>query len=199
MDTNPPDSQAQLDLNDILIAEFQYIAQTAFQANEDRARVSNFYFVTLAAAVAAIIGTKIEGTSTVGVYLGFSIMFAVLSAVGLITLLQLARLRTAWTESARAMNIIKQYYMERFQELQPEKAFAWNMNTIPPLNKQKSVAFLLSLSIMIVDAATISAATIYLSLTLGALPMDQAWLLIAFLTGAVYFIVQYVWYMNWLS
>ncbi len=199
MDTDQTDHPAQLDLNDILIAEFQYIAQTAFQANEDRARVSNFYFVTLAAAVAAIIGTKIEGTFTTGVYLGFSIMFAVLSAVGLITLLQLARLRTAWTESARAMNIIKQYYLQQFPDAKLEKAFAWTMNTIPPVNKRKSVAFLLAISIMIVDAATIAAATIYLSLTLGASPMDQLWLLIATLAGVIYFLVQYVWYMNWLT
>ena len=35
-----------LDVNDILIAEFNYIASTAFQANEDRARVSNYYLMT---------------------------------------------------------------------------------------------------------------------------------------------------------
>ena len=31
------------DANQILIAEYQYIAQTAFQVNEDRARVAVFY------------------------------------------------------------------------------------------------------------------------------------------------------------
>ena len=33
--------QQSLDPNEILVAEFEYIATTAFQANEDRARVSN--------------------------------------------------------------------------------------------------------------------------------------------------------------
>ena len=32
--------------NDLLVAEFNYIANAAFQANEDRARVSQFFFVT---------------------------------------------------------------------------------------------------------------------------------------------------------
>jgi len=32
--------------NDFLVAEFNYIANAAFQANEDRARVSQFFFVT---------------------------------------------------------------------------------------------------------------------------------------------------------
>ena len=50
-----------LDVNEILVAEFEYIAKTAFQANEDRARVSNYYLMTAGAAVAAILGAKIEG------------------------------------------------------------------------------------------------------------------------------------------
>jgi hypothetical protein len=36
-----PEDHPKLDPYAILIAEFQYIAQTAFQANEDRARVSS--------------------------------------------------------------------------------------------------------------------------------------------------------------
>ena len=199
MNTEELHQQENLDLNDMLIAEFQYIAQTAFQANEDRARVSNFYFVTAAAAAAAIVGAKIEGTSTTGVYLGFSALFAVLSVVGLLTLLQLARLRTAWTESVKAMNLIKNYYIDHFQDLHPENAFAWTIDSIPPVTKRKSVAFLLALSIMIVDAVTASVSSIYLGLALGATPMDNAWLLIGIFAGVVIFFVQYLWYMNWLK
>jgi hypothetical protein len=36
----------ELPANDLLVAEFNYIANAAFQANEDRARVSQFFFVT---------------------------------------------------------------------------------------------------------------------------------------------------------
>ena len=191
--------QEKLDLDNILIAEFQYIAQTAFQANEDRARVSNYYLVTTAAAVAAIIGAKIENTSTTGVYLGFSLLFAVLSVIGLITLLQLARLRTAWTESAKAMNKIKQYYIEHFSELDPEKAFAWTTKSIPPANKRNSVAFLLAVSIILVSGVTLATSAIYLGLALGAAPLDSLWFFLSILSGIVFIIVQYLWYTNWLK
>ena len=53
--------QESLDVNEILVAEFEYIAATAFQANEDRARVSNYYLMSAGAAVAAILGARIEG------------------------------------------------------------------------------------------------------------------------------------------
>ncbi len=45
----------KLNVEDILKAEFEYIAHTAFQANEDRARVSSFYFVSVGSVVAAIL------------------------------------------------------------------------------------------------------------------------------------------------
>jgi len=47
--------QRPLDVNEILVGEFEYIAKTAFQANEDRAWVSNYYLMTAGAAVAAIL------------------------------------------------------------------------------------------------------------------------------------------------
>src|SRR5512136_929916 len=106
MSSNPSTANANLDPNDILIAEYNYIAQTAFQANEDRARVSNYYFVTAAAVIGAILSAKLEAGSAPGVYFGFSGLFFILSLVGLTILLQLARLRTAWQDSARAMNVI---------------------------------------------------------------------------------------------
>jgi hypothetical protein len=199
LETRLSQPKQQLDLNVILNAEFQYIAQTAFQANEDRARVSNYYFVTTVAAVAAIVGSKIEGAFTSGVYLGFSVLFAVLSVVGLITVLQLARLRTAWTESVKAMNFIKQYYVDNIHDLNTEQAFAWTMNSIPPINKRKSIAFLLAVSIMIVDAVTFTTSSVYLGLALGARPLNYDWLIIGVIAGSFFFLVQFLWYVNWLK
>ena len=43
---------------DLLKAEYEYIAQTAYQANEDRARGASFYFVSVGSIVAAILGTQ---------------------------------------------------------------------------------------------------------------------------------------------
>ena len=63
MSDNLTTSTSQLDPNTILIAEFEYTTQPAFQANEDRARVSSYYFVTAAALVAAIFGVNVEATT----------------------------------------------------------------------------------------------------------------------------------------
>ena len=37
----------KLNADEILKAEYGYIADTVFQANEDRSRVTSFYFVTV--------------------------------------------------------------------------------------------------------------------------------------------------------
>jgi len=43
---NPTTAVPHLQSGEILIAEYAYIAKSAFQANEDRARVSTYYVVT---------------------------------------------------------------------------------------------------------------------------------------------------------
>ncbi len=163
---------APLDANAILIAEYEYIVQTAMQANEDRARVSNYYLVAAGAAVAAIIGAGFEA-SLPGVYLGFSLLFAGLAIIGLLTLLQLARLRKAWRDSVVAMNTLKEYYLARFAESGLEKAFAWRFATIPAGGKRTSLAYLLALSVVLIASASLSAAFVYLSLALSLLPAVQ--------------------------
>ncbi len=190
------EDRAQLDPNAILIAEYQYIAQSAFQANEDRARVSSYYFVSTAAAVAAIIGVKIEGVASAGVYFGFFMVFAVLGIIGLLTLLQLARFRSSWTESMRAMDRIKEHYQRHCPDMQLEQAFAWTKTTIPPVSKHWSVAFLLSLSVMLVDALAMGTAVAYLGLALGASASDSAWLPPAIVIGLAFAVAQYFLYFH---
>jgi len=53
-----PKSDLALKPDDILTAEYEYIARTVFQANEDRSRVASFYFVSVGSIVAAILGTQ---------------------------------------------------------------------------------------------------------------------------------------------
>lgn len=144
--------QRPLDVNEILVAEFEYIATTAFQANEDRARVSNYYLMTAGAAVAAILGARIEGEMQPVGYWGFAVVFGALAFIGFLTVLQLARLRSAWRSSAQAMIQIKDYYREHCPDADLEKAFAWTNETLPSGAKRNSVAFLLALSVILVDA-----------------------------------------------
>ena len=92
-----------LNIDTILSAEYNYAAQTAFQANEDRARVTSFYLLTVGSFLAAILSTQFITSPGPLIYGGFSIIFLLISLMGVITLLQLARLRSAWHESIRAM------------------------------------------------------------------------------------------------
>ena len=50
--------KTHLNPNTILQAEFEYIATTATQSNEDRAKVTSFYFVTVGSLLAAIFGAQ---------------------------------------------------------------------------------------------------------------------------------------------
>jgi len=162
---NQFESQSHLDSNDLLIAEFNYIAQTAFQAGEDRSRVSNFYFVTAGAAIGAILSAKVDPNAAAGVYAGLSGLFLVLTCVGLFTILQLARLRTAWEESARAMNVIKDYYCKHADQLNLAPAFFWRMQTVPKGRNWKTVAFLLAFSVLAICVATTTAFLVYAVMT----------------------------------
>ncbi|MFO7663905.1 MAG: hypothetical protein R6X18_15115 [Chloroflexota bacterium] len=91
----PPDDLARQIMN----AEYGYIAQTAFQANEDRARAWQFFFVTFATLIAALLSTQMTGVDRQQLYLTFVAIFLLLTVLGTITTLQLVRLRQAWLKA----------------------------------------------------------------------------------------------------
>lgn len=183
-------SNFEQNINPVLIAEFSYLAQTAFQANEDRARVTNYYVVTMGAAVAAIIGVRIEPTFPTDVYWGFSTLFGALGIIGLLTLLQIVRLRRAWIESVLAMNAIKDYYKTHFPDPIFVQAFAWNRTTIPKAAKHWSVAFLLAVSVMLIDSLAFAVTIIYMGLAMGTVH-NSSWLVFAAITGIAAALIQY--------
>lgn len=190
--------QRPLDVNEILIAEFNYIASTAFQANEDRARVSNYYLMAAGAAVAAILGTKIEGAMPTAIYWGFAVVFGALAIIGLLTVLQLARLRSAWMASTRAMNEIKDYYMEHCPDAQLEEAFTWTNKSLPSPSKRGSVAFLLALSVVLVDAGAAMSSVAFLGVGVNQ-ALLILWLLLGLLVGLVFIGIQLKLYFDWVA
>lgn len=158
-------SKKQLDPNQILIAEFNYVAQTAFQAHEDRARVWQYYLATVGTFVVALFSTKeIHSAWTNPLRVIFGVAFAMLAVVGYLTLQQLIRLRSAWVESARAMNQIKDFYVDRL-DLAP--AFRWRTTTLPKADKKDSVAFLLALTVMVIDAFALLLALSFFGLAIS--------------------------------
>lgn len=141
----------KLNPDDILVAEFNYIAQSAFQANEDRARVTNFYLVSLgsflAAIFTAVFGQSAEGIDFYRLAPVFGGLFSVLVAQGIFTLLQLAYLRVAWFSSVEAMNAIKAHYEDSFPHF--EEVFLWRSSTLPKRFKPNSAGFILALQVIL--------------------------------------------------
>lgn len=148
------------DLDEILKAEYNYIANTVFQANEDRSRVASFYFVTFGSLVAAILSTIFSATDLQRVSLAFAGLFAALTFLGVLTLAQLARLRIAWRHSAEAMNQMKEYYISHDRKI--ADAFKWKTDTLPPLDKQYSIANLMATEVSFLGAITAAAAVYFL-------------------------------------
>lgn len=165
----PSDPSDLLSPNDLLQSEFNYIAQSAFQANEDRARVTTFYLVNLGGFAAALYSSQGSGGAQPGVYALFGGLFLILSLSGLLTLLQLVRLRQAWFESIAAMNQLKEYYRARFPALRLEEALRWGKNSAPALHKPWSISYFLAVQVAVMAAASLAAALVYMGLLLGLL------------------------------
>ena len=175
--------------DDMLQSEFGYIAQTAFQANEDRARVTTFYLVNLVGFVAALYSSQGANSAQPGLYTLFGGLFVILSLTGLLTLLQLIRLRQAWFESIAAMNQIKDYYRTRFPALKLDQALRWSKASAPALHKPWSISYLLALQVALLGGVSLGASVYYF----GLLGQYSLWLG-ALLAGIAYLAAQMVIY-----
>lgn len=182
----------KLNSDEILKAEYNYIANTVFQANEDRSRVTTFYFVSVGSLIAAILGFQFGENQTKGVSLAFFFLFLVLTAMGWLTIAQLARLRAAWHESVEAMNKIKDYYIKDNPEI--ASAFKWRVKSIPPTNKPHSIANFTAFEVAMLGSLTTSAGIYFLMSFLGNLSW-VTWVFVAasFIFG---FLAQWSWYLH---
>jgi hypothetical protein len=151
-----------VELDELLAAEYEYIAQTATQANEDRARVSSFYLIAVGSLVAALFGTQLFDADkfTQIVKVMFSGLFVLLTLLGTSTIMQLARLRAAWYESMLAMNQIKDFAMQQNPEL--KNAFRWKSETLPAKYKTGSVSYYQALEVALIGGLMFGAATFFL-------------------------------------
>ncbi len=174
------------DPSGFLASEFDYIAQTAFQAQEDRARVSTFYLVSVGSLIGAILGTPFNEQPNFPYWL-FSVIFALISVFGLLTILQLVRLRQAWYESARAMNQLKRFFLERAGEIPLKDALRWREETLPKAAKGWSISFLLTLQVALLDGVTLGAAILYLGWNADAFLLGWA------VAGGLFYALFQIW------
>jgi hypothetical protein len=147
-----------------LVAEYEYIANSAIQANEDRARVASFYLVAVGSLVAALFSTQIFDITANFDTLSFlfSGLFLVLTLLGTLTVVQLARLRSAWYESMAALNQIKEYAISKDKDL--AKAFRWRQRSMPPLYKPNSVSYQQTIEVAILSGLMLGASVYFLLL-----------------------------------
>ena len=182
--------EPKLNPDEILKAEYDYIATTVFQANEDRSRVASFYFLTVGSLVAAILSAIFSTSDLKSVSLAFAALFMVLTILGTLTLAQLARLRAAWHESVEAMNQIKDYYIENNKEIEP--AFKWRLKTLPPTDKKFSIANLMAVEVALLGAITSTSSVYFLLAALGNIEW-WGWMLLLVTLVAGYFAL-WAWY-----
>lgn len=157
---------------DFIVAEFEYISQTAFQAQENRARVSEFFLISFGTLLAALFTSQLQNVDTKLIYRLFSILFVVVPFLGALTVLQLCRLRQAWLESIRAMNDMKDYIIKISPELRP--CFKWTSKTIPAAYKPWSVGFLLTLQVSVMSGIASGSAWAFNVLSSGNRVMPWA-------------------------
>jgi hypothetical protein len=192
-----PPSQPSPELNALILAEFQYIADATNQSSEDRARVSNYYLVTIGAAIAAIFSDKLNNTTQPSVNIAIGVGFFALALLGLFTLLTLIRLRAGWMAGASAMDAIKEYYARIYDKAQLETAFEWERKDLPAHGKPDSVAFWTAASTIVVDSAMMTLAVIYGSAGWVQKPLDQSLLTYGLIAGGVSLALQLLIY--WLQ
>jgi hypothetical protein len=158
----PDDQPVPVEFDELLAAEFDYIAQTATQANEDRARVSSFYLIAVGSLAAAMFSTQFFDPSFYSqtINLMFSGLFILLTLLGTSTIMQLARLRAAWYESMLAMNQLKDYMMSENKSL--VKAFRWKTSSLPPKYKMNSVSYFQAMEVAVISGLMFGAAIFFL-------------------------------------
>lgn len=147
-----------LNSNEILMAEFNYAAQSAFQANEDRVRVFNFVFANIVTLIASLTLSMLNQSLDTRL---FGYLFVALAGIGLLSLLQLIRLRAAWRSSVQTMNQIKDFYVTH-SAIDIKPAFKWTTATIPGGVKIFSLSFLMGLALIILNSFAASAAVYFL-------------------------------------
>src|SRR5262245_44583111 len=113
---------------EILTAEFEYIAHTASQANDDRSSVVSFFIIAVGSPLAAFFSTGITDLSNQSEFILFTGLFFILSVLGTTTILQLARLRSAWHESVLAMNHMKEFLVKN-SDSDISGAFRWTFQS----------------------------------------------------------------------
>lgn len=189
-DRTPRD--ASLKLENMLLEEFNYASVTAYQAQEDRARMFNLYLLLI-----GVLGSGLAAVYQLGgglkAFAG-ELSVALLLVAGLMGIaffVKLIRLRQAWRDSMLAMTLIKEYYIREFSATAPlgVRAFYWRLKTLPTGEKRGSTTFVVCATVATLGNICFAGAALVIALLalpgwLGASPVIDptllAWLIAPF-------------------
>jgi len=138
---------------DILKLEFEYARFTASEAMQDRHTMVNFYLLAFGVSVTgvlSILSREADLPQSIG-----TLLLWILCAIGWLYFLKIIRLRQAWHDSARAMNQIKEFFIQHDEHFEPEElrpAFRWQAHTLPSPDKPWTVFFYSAVLIALLDS-----------------------------------------------
>jgi hypothetical protein len=136
-----------LNIESILIEEFNYASVTAYQAVEDRARYTNFFFLTLGIVVSALGAiSQIGGGTRSNSLPVVTILLLGVSILNINFFVGYVRTRQAYKESLICMTTIKEFYIRKFERQMPEikYAFRWRFATMAKGERIGSLTFMSS-------------------------------------------------------
>jgi hypothetical protein len=113
----------------------------------------NFYllaFGLIATGVLTVLSREADLPQSIG-----TLLLWILCAVGWLYFLKIIRLRQAWHESARAMNQIKEFFIQHDDHFEPEElrtAFRWQAHTLPSPDKPWTLFFYSAVLIALLDS-----------------------------------------------
>lgn len=158
---------ASLHLESMLLEEFNYASVTAYQAQEDRARMFNLYLLLI-----GVLGSGLAAVYQLGgglkAFAGeLSVALLVVAGLmGIAFFVKLIRLRQAWRDSMLAMTLIKEYYIREFRDVAPHgvQAFYWRLKTLPTGEKRGSTTFVVCATVATLGNACFAGAALVLSI-----------------------------------
>ncbi|HXZ04752.1 MAG TPA: hypothetical protein VEH81_07950, partial [Ktedonobacteraceae bacterium] len=136
-----------LKIENMLLEEFNYVSVTAYQAMEDRARISSFYYLLLGVLASGLAAVYQFSGGTRNIPLPLVALLLIIGAlISISFFVTLIRLRQAYKESLLTMNVIKEFYIDQFKQQMPaiEQAFRWRLSTMPKGERIGSVTFMIA-------------------------------------------------------
>ena len=188
-----------LNIENMLLEEFNYASLTAYQSMEDRARISSLYYLLLGALASGLLAIYQSSGSSHNYPQPLVVALLVLAGLLSLTFFEkIVRVRTAYRESLICMNVIKEFYIKQFEQDMPhiQQAFRWRLKTIPAGESIKSVTFAISALIALMGSICTGAAVL-LGLAPEVIVNPGSAGAIPYLVSAVVFLtilLLYIWY-----